>query len=229
MKNKLDPEQKFHVMTYLAATLGFNLLAFLVSPHTGDVFWLCWAFTTLACGIRLVSLLNWVASSDHEALKMIRPYYWLQIIVGTALIFWPGTTYEIAMIVQVSLLGVCGLGGFMGSPRHQQPEHGDVLDPMDRLEEMVDELTVEVNSPRLQRSLAELGQAFAIADRQTLVKAEQVDQNLEQGMEDLRALCHAGRYDAAQTVCRDLQLLLVRRAELVKQARKKHKQADKTK
>lgn len=227
MKQKLDKEQKFHIGTYAAAVVGFNLLAFWVSPHTGDVFWLCWAFTALACLIRLVGLFNWVASSDHEVLKMIRPYFWMQILLGTVLIFWPYTTFEIAMVVQVCLLGVCSLGGFMASPRHVVPDAEHPLDPMDRLEAMADALTVEVANPRLQRSLAELGRAFAQADRHTLVKAEQVDQNLEQGMECLRALCHAGRCEDACAISRDLRLLLARRAELVEEARKK--QADRTK
>ena len=57
------------IAAYLVLLAAFNLFCFLGQSRRDDVFWLCYSFVTLAFGVRLVSLTDWLSpqEGDHKA------------------------------------------------------------------------------------------------------------------------------------------------------------------
>ena len=66
------------IAAYLALLAAFNLFCFLGQSRRNDVFWLCYSFVTLAFGVRLVSLTDWLSphEGDGQGLPLVRWYFW---------------------------------------------------------------------------------------------------------------------------------------------------------
>ena len=77
------------IAAYLVLLAAFNLFCFLGQSRRDDVFWLCYSFVTLAFGVRLVSLTDWLSpqAGDHKGLPLVRWYFWGALAAGLVLLY----------------------------------------------------------------------------------------------------------------------------------------------
>ena len=77
------------IAAYLVLLAAFNLFCFLGQSRRDDVFWLCYSFVTLAFGVRLVSLTDWLSpqEGDHKGLPLVRWYFWGALAAGLVLLY----------------------------------------------------------------------------------------------------------------------------------------------
>ena len=206
------------IAAYLALLAAFNLFCFLGQSRRNDVFWLCYSFVTLAFGVRLVSLTDWLSphEGDGQGLPLVRWYFWGALAAGLVLLCWPGVTFRMAMGVQVMIPFLYGAVLFLVTTRLERSSEPIVEDSnLVLVESCVAELAIGAADRRLMDRLLEMCERIGQSNRRATVLAEDVDQRLLHELETLQNQCFKRETDNAIATCARMTQLLKRREKIL--------------
>lgn len=206
------------IAAYLALLAAFNLFCFLGQSRRDDVFWLCYSFVTLAFGVRLVSLTDWLSphKGDGQGLPLVRWYFWGALAAGLMLLYWPGVTFRMAMGVQVMIPFLYGAVLFLVTTHLERSSEPIVEDSnLAWIESCVAELAIGAADRRLMDRLLEMCERIGQSSRRATVLAEDVDQRLLHELETLQNQCFKRETDNAIATCARMTQLLKRREEIL--------------
>lgn len=207
------------IAAYLALLAAFNLFCFLGQSRRNDVFWLCYSFVTLAFGVRLVSLTDWLSpqEGDHKGLPLVRWYFWGALAAGLVLLYWPGVTFRMAMGVQVMIPFLYGAVLFLVTTHVVEGSSEPIVEDSNLVwvESCVAELAIGATDRRLMDRLLEMCERIGQSNRRATVLAEDVDQRLLHELETLQNQCFKREVDNAIATCVRMTQLLKRREEIL--------------
>lgn len=206
------------IAAYLALLAAFNLFCFLGQSRRNDVFWLCYSFVTLAFGVRLVSLTDWLShhEGDGQGLPLVRWYFWGALAAGLVLLYWPGVTFRMAMGVQVMIPFLYGAVLFLVTTHLERSSEPIVEDSnLVLVESCVAELAIGAADRRLMDRLLEMCERIGQSNRRATVLAEDVDQRLLHELETLQNQCFKRETDNAIATCARMTQLLKRREKIL--------------
>lgn len=206
------------IAAYLALLAAFNLFCFLGQSRRNDVFWLCYSFVTLAFGVRLVSLTDWLSphEGDGQGLPLVRWYFWGALAAGLVLLYWPGVTFRMAMGVQVMIPFLYGAVLFLVTTHLERSSEPIVEDSnLVLVESCVAELAIDAADRRLMDRLLEMCERIGQSNRRATVLAEDVDQRLLHELETLQNQCFKRETDNAIATCARMTQLLKRREKIL--------------
>ena len=207
------------IAAYLALLAAFNLFCFLGQSRRNDVFWLCYSFVTLAFGVRLVSLTDWLSphKGDGQGLPLVRWYFWGALAAGLMLLYWPGVTFRMAMGVQVMIPFLYGAVLFLVTTTHVEGSSEPIVEDSNLVlvESCVAELAIGAADRRLMDRLLEMCERIGQSSRRATVLAEDVDQRLLHELETLQNQCFKRETDNAIATCARMTQLLKRREEIL--------------
>ena len=206
------------IAAYLALLAAFNLFCFLGQSRRNDVFWLCYSFVTLAFGVRLVSLTDWLSphEGDGQGLPLVRWYFWGALAAGLVLLYWPGVTFRMAMGVQVMIPFLYGAVLFLITTHVEGSSEPIVEDSnLVWVESCVAELAIDATDRRLMDRLLEMCERIGQSNRRATVLAEDMDQRLLHELEILQNQCYKREVDNAIATCARMTQLLKHREEVL--------------
>ena len=207
------------IAAYLVLLAAFNLFCFLGQSRRDDVFWLCYSFVTLAFGVRLVSLTDWLSpqEGDHKGLPLVRWYFWGALAAGLVLLYRPGVTFRMAMGVQVMIPFLYGVVLFLVTTHVVEGSSDPIVEDSNLVlvESCVAELAIDATDRRLMDRLLEMCERIGQSNRRATVLAEDMDQRLLHELETLQNQCYKREVDNAIATCARMTQLLKHREEVL--------------
>lgn len=207
-----------------AILLGvFNLLVFTIFKTHTSVFWLSYAFMTLAFVVQIVSMFLSFRTADVETAFFGIPlasfsiyYLCAALIVGTIFMVFQNAGFTLAMVIQVlilaafliiaiiSLLARDTVQAIGENVKQNINNHKSILVDIEMLES-------SCSNPELKQALAKLADTVKYSDPMSTAAIELVEQRIMRKISELRVSMDNEQTSEALNACKDLELLYVER------------------
>lgn len=207
-----------------AILLGvFNLLVFTIFKTHTSVFWLSYAFMTLAFVVQIVSMFLSFRTADVETAFFGIPlasfsiyYLCAALIVGTIFMVFQNAGFTLAMVIQVlilaafliiaiiSLLARDTVQAIGENVKQDINNHKSILVDIEMLES-------SCSNPELKQALAKLADTVKYSDPMSTAAIELVEQRIMRKISELRVSMDNEQTSEALNACKDLELLYVER------------------
>lgn len=207
-----------------AILLGvFNLLVFTIFKTHTSVFWLSYAFMTLAFVVQIVSMFLSFRTADVETAFFGIPlasfsiyYLCTALIVGTIFMVFQNAGFTLAMVIQVlilaafliiaiiSLLARDTVQAIGENVKQNINNHKSILVDIEMLES-------SCSNPELKQALAKLADTVKYSDPMSTAAIELVEQRIMRKISELRVSMDNEQTSEALNACKDLELLYVER------------------
>ena len=207
-----------------AILLGvFNLLVFTIFKTHTSVFWLSYAFMTLAFVVQIVSMFLSFRTADVETAFFGIPlasfsiyYLCAALIVGTIFMVFQNAGFTLAMVIQVlilaafliiaiiSLLARDTVQAIGENVKKNINNHKSILVDIEMLES-------SCSNPELKQALAKLADTVKYSDPMSTAAIELVEQRIMRKISELRVSMDNEQTSEALNACKDLELLYVER------------------
>lgn len=215
-------------LIYLIAFVLFNLIVFLAIPVRGDLFWLSYIFMTLAFLVQMGSLFFAFQSLDVESAFFGIPlaslslyYFFAAIFAGAVFMLFPMAPFALALIVQAVILGVYAIVAILSVMGRDaaQDANDHVKEHVTALRTIqvdVDMLCAAAQDPGLKAALKKLCDTVRYSDPMSTPAVADVENEIRQAVSELRILCENDQTEGAVLACRQLEMLFLRRNQLLK-------------
>ena len=201
----------------------FNLLVFTIFKTHTSVFWLSYAFMTLAFVVQIVSMFLSFKGADVETaffgipLASFSVYYLCAaLIVGAIFMIFQNAGFTLAMVIQVlilaafliiaiiSLLARDTVRAIGDNVKQNVTNHKSILVDVEMLES-------SCSDPELKQALAKLADTVKYSDPVSTAAIELVEQRIMRKISELRVSMDNDQAAEALKACKDLELLYVER------------------
>ena len=201
----------------------FNLLVFTIFKTHTSVFWLSYAFMTLAFVVQIVSMFLSFMTADVETAFFGIPlvsfsiyYLCAALIVGAIFMVFQNAGFTLAMVIQVlilaafliiaiiSLLARDTVQAIGENVKQNITNHKSILVDIEMLES-------SCSDPELKQALAKLADTVKYSDPMSTEAVELVEQRIMRKISELRVSMDNNQFTEALKACKDLELLYVER------------------
>lgn len=201
----------------------FNLLVFTIFKTRTDVFWLSYAFMTIAFIVQIVSMFLSFKTADVEAAFFGIPlasfsiyYLCASLVVGAAFMIFQNAGFTLAMVIQVLILAaflIVAITSLLA--RDTVQAIGDnVKQNVTNLKSVlvdVEMLASSCTDPELKQALNKLVDTVKYSDPMSTAAIELVEQRIMRKISELRVSMDNNQIPDALRVCKDLEMLYVER------------------
>ena len=201
----------------------FNLLVFTIFKTRTSVFWLSYAFMTLAFAVQIASMFLSFKSADVETaffgipLASFSVYYLCAaLVIGALFMIFQRAGFTLALVIQVLVLAaflVVAIISLMARDTVQQigdtikenvTNHKSVLADIEMLGE-------SCADPELKEALRKLSETVKYSDPMTNDSVAGVEQRIMQKISELRICMDDSQIAEAKQACKELERLYVER------------------
>jgi len=201
----------------------FNLLVFTIFKNHSNVFWLSYAFMTIAFVVQIVSMFLSFKTADVETAFFGIPlasfsifYLCAALIVGTVFMIFQFAGFTLAMVIQVlilsafliiaiiSLLSRDAVQAIGDNVRQNVTNHKSVL--VD-----VEMLVSTCTDAELKQTLHKLADTVKYSDPMSTPAIELVEQRIMRKFSELRVSIDNNQIPEAIQACKELETLYVER------------------
>lgn len=211
-----------------AILLGvFNLLVFLISKNRTDVFWLSYAFMTLAFVVQIVSLLLAFKTADIETaffgipLASFSIYYLIaELVIGTLFMIFQVAGFTLALIIQLLVLAaflIIAIISLMARDTVQQIGE-TIKDNVSSLKSVlvdVEMIRESCSDSDLKESLRKLSETIKYSDPMTNDSVASLEERIIRKVSELRIYVDDNQLADAKQTCSDLERLYIERNKIL--------------
>ena len=215
-------------LIYLIAFALFNLIVFFAFTQRGNVFWLSYAFMAIAFVVQMCSTFFAFQKLDVESAFFGIPlvslslyYFFAAIFVGGVFMFFQFAPIQLALVLQALILGVYAIVAILSLMGRDvvQDTNDHIRQSVSAVSTMNAEVSVllaQAADPALKTALKKLGDTIRYSDPMSTPAVANVEGEIGQSLTELRVLCENGRSAEAAECCRRLEMLFLRRNQLLK-------------
>ena len=201
----------------------FNLLVFTIFKTRTNVFWLSYAFMTVAFAVQIVSMFLSFKTADVETAFFGIPlasfsiyYLCASLVVGAVFMVFQNAGFTLAMVIQVlilaaflivaiiSLLARDTVQAIGDNVKQNVTNHKSIL--VD-----VEMLASSCTDPELKQALNKLADTIKYSDPMSTSAIELVEQRIMRKISELRVSMDNNQIPDALQACKDLEMLYVER------------------
>lgn len=201
----------------------FNLLVFTIFKTRTNVFWLSYAFMTVAFAVQIISMFLSFKTADVETAFFGIPlasfsiyYLCASLVVGAVFMIFQNAGFTLAMVIQVlilaaflivaiiSLLARDTVQAIGDNVKQNVTNHKSVL--VD-----VEMLASSCTDPELKQALYKLADTVKYSDPMSTAAIELVEQRIMRKISELRVSMDNNQIPDALQACKDLEMLYVER------------------
>ena len=223
-KTNLNSKNRIGFALIYAVLLGvFNLLVFTIFKTRTDVFWLSYAFMTLAFVVQIVSMLLAFKTADVETMFFGIPlasfsiyYLGAALVIGALFMIFQAASFTLALVIQILVLAAFVIIAVISlMSRNTVKEINDnVKDNVASLRSLlVDVETVRdsCSDPELKESLRKLSETIKYSDPMTNESVAGIEEQIRRKISELRVTVDDGQTEDSGKVCAELERLFVER------------------
>lgn len=201
----------------------FNLLVFTISKTRTNVFWLSYAFMTVAFAVQIVTMLLSFKTSDVETsffgipLASFSIYYLCtSLVVGAVFMIFQNVGFILALVIQVLILAAFLIIAVISLlARDTVQAIGDnVKQNVTNLKSVlvdVEMLASSCSDPELRQALNKLADTVKYSDPMSTAAIELVEQRIMRKISELRVSMDNNQIPDALQACKDLEMLYIER------------------
>ena len=201
----------------------FNLLVFTISKTRTNVFWLSYAFMTVAFAVQIVTMLLSFKTSDVETSFFGIPlvsfsiyYLCTSLVVGAVFMIFQNVGFILALVIQVLILAAFLIIAVISLlARDTVQAIGDnVKQNVTNLKSVlvdVEMLASSCSDPELRQALNKLADTVKYSDPMSTAAIELVEQRIMRKISELRVSMDNNQIPDALQACKDLEMLYVER------------------
>ncbi len=201
----------------------FNLLVFTIFKTRTNVFWLSYAFMTLAFVVQIVSMFLAFKPAEIETAFFGIPlasfsiyYLCAALVVGAVFMIFQNAGFTLAMVIQVlilaafliiaiiSLLSRDAVQAIGDNVKQNVSNHKSIL--VD-----VEMLAASCADPELKVAIKKLADTIKYSDPMSTAAVELVEQRIMRKISELRVAIDNSQTTDAMQVCKELEMLYVER------------------
>ena len=201
----------------------FNLLVFTISKTRTNVFWLSYAFMTVAFAVQIVTMLLSFKTSDVETSFFGIPlgsfsiyYLCTSLVVGAVFMIFQNVGFILALVIQVLILAAFLIIAVISLlARDTVQAIGDnVKQNVTNLKSVlvdVEMLASSCSDPELRQALNKLADTVKYSDPMSTAAIELVEQRIMRKISELRVSMDNNQIPDALQACKDLEMLYIER------------------
>lgn len=207
-----------------AILLGlFNLLVFTIFKTRTNVFWLSYAFVTLAFAVQIISMSLAFKTADVETVFFGIPlasfsiyYLCAAVVIGVVFIIFQRVNFMLALIIQLLVLAAFLIIAIISlMTRDTVQQIGDnIKENVNNLKSVLVDIELMRDScsdPELKEALRKLSETVKYSDPITNDSVANVEQRIIQKASELRINIDDGQIADAEQTCGELERLYVER------------------
>ena len=148
-------------------------------------------------------------------------YFFAAIFVGGVFMFFQFAPIQLALVLQALILGVYAIVAILSLMGRDvvQDTNDHIRQSVGAVSAMhadVSVLLAQTSDPALKSALKKLGDTIRYSDPMSTPAVANVEGEIGQSLTELRVLCENGRSAEAAECCRRLEMLFLRRNQLLK-------------
>lgn len=229
MKNNIA--KKTSIMTALIYAIVFaifNLLVFVIFENRSAVFWISYAFMSIAFVVQIASTILAFKTPETESVFMGIPlvslslyYFFAAIFAGAVFMVFQVASVKLAIVVQVLILAIYAVVAILALMARDV-----VQDINDNVEEKVqavktlnvdvDILIPQVSDPALKKALKKVSETVKYSDPMSNDAVADIEQQIMGCMNTLRVYIENNNNAEAIATCKDIEVLFLQRNSLLK-------------
>lgn len=210
-------------LIYAILLAVYNLLVFVIFKNHTSVFWISYAFMTLAFVVQVVSMLLSFKKGDVETAFFSIPlasfsvfYFFAELCVSVVFMIFQGVGVTIPLVIQILILATFSVIAIIAlMARDAVQEIGDnVKQKVVQLKSTkvdIDILVASCLDPDLKAKLKRLSETIKYSDPMTTDAIADVEQRIQQKVSELRIYCENSEVEEAKKTCLTLELLYIER------------------
>lgn len=201
----------------------FNLLVFTIFKTRSNVFWLSYAFMTIAFVVQIISMFLSFKTSDIETAFFGIPlvsfsiyYLCAALAIGALFMAFQTTSFTLALVIQLLVLAaflIIAIISLMARDTVQQIGE-DIKDNVSKLKSFLIDIELMRDScsdPELKEALRKLSETVKYSDPMTNDSVSNVEQRIMQKMSELRINIDDGQFADAKQACGELERMYIER------------------
>lgn len=201
----------------------FNLLVFTIFKTRTNVFWLSYAFMTVAFIVQIVSMFLSFKTVDVEAVFFGIPlasfsiyYLCASLVVGAVFMIFQNAGFTLAMVIQALILAAFLIIAIVSLlARDTVKAIGDnVKQNVTNLKSILVDIEMLASSctePELKQALNKLADTVKYSDPMSTAAIDLVEQRIMRKISELRVSMDNNQIPDALQACKDLEMLYVER------------------
>lgn len=201
----------------------FNLLVFTIFKTRTNVFWLSYAFMTVAFVVQIVSMFLSFKTADVETAFFGIPlasfsiyYLCAALVVGAVFMIFQNAGFTLAMVIQVLILAAFLIIAIISLLARDavQAIGENVKQNVTNLKSIlvdVEMLASSCSNPELKQALSKLADTVKYSDPMSTAAVELVEQRIMRKVSELRVSMDNDQIPDALQACKDLEMLYVER------------------
>lgn len=201
----------------------FNMLVFTIFKTRTNVFWLSYAFMTIAFVVQIVSMFLSFKTADVETMFFGIPlasfsiyYLCAALLIGAVFMIFQIAGFTLAMVIQVlvlaafliiaiiSLLSRDTVQAIGENVKQNVISHKSILSD-------VEMLASTCSDPELKQAMNKLADTIRYSDPMSTAAVELVEQRISRKLSELRVSVDNNQIPDALQTCKNLELLYVER------------------
>ena len=200
-----------------AILLGvFNLLVFVIFQERSEVFWVSYAFMTLAFVVQIVSMLMSFRTADVETaffgipLASFSVYYLCaEIVIGALFMIFQSAGFTLALVIQILVLAaflVIAIISLMARDTVQDISQ-NIKENVFNLKSVLVDIEMirdSCSDPELKEQLRKLSETVKYSDPMTNASVADVEQRIMRKISELRINVDDSQVEEARKACSDL-------------------------
>lgn len=223
---KADTKRKNTIgiaLIYVILLGVFNLLVFTIFKTRTNVFWLSYAFMTLAFVVQIISMFLAFKPADVETAFFGIPlasfsiyYLCAELVIGALFMIYQRAGFTLALVIQIIVLAaflVIAIISVMSRDTVQQIGE-NIRENVSNLKSVLVDVELMRDSctdPELKESLRRLSETIKYSDPMSNDSVTTIEQNIMRKLSELRASIDDGQYEDAKQVCAAVERLYIER------------------
>jgi hypothetical protein len=210
-------------LIYIILLAAFNLLAFVIFKRHSNVFWISYAFMTLAFVVQIISMLLSFKKADVETVFFGIPlaslsvfYLTAELCVGAIFMIFQDIGATVPIVIQVLLLTAFAVIAIIAlMARDTTQEIGDrIKEKIVTLKSAgtdIEMLLASCSDPELKSRLRKLSDTVRYSDPMSTDAVADTDRRIRQKASELRIYCENNEIEEAEKTCSAMELLYTER------------------
>lgn len=201
----------------------FNLLVFTIFKTRTNVFWLSYAFMTLAFVVQIISMFLAFKPADVETAFFGIPlasfsiyYLCAELVIGALFMIYQRAGFTLALVIQIIVLAaflVIAIISVMSRDTVQQIGE-NIRENVSNLKSVLVDVELMRDSctdPELKESLRRLSETIKYSDPMSNDSVTTIEQNIMRKLSELRVSIDDEQYEDAKQVCAAVERLYIER------------------
>ena len=213
---------------YLVVFAVMNMLIFFVFDEKNNVFWTSYAFVCIAFAVQIISMFLAFKALEVEAVFFGIPlaslslfYFFAAVFTGAVFMIFQGAPLKLAIALQVIILAVYVVVAIVSLLARDVAQ--DVSDNVKvgvtairTMQVDVETIMGQVTDAELKSRIRKLSETIRYSDPMSNDAVLELEEQIMQGIAELRVYCESGEKEAAMQACKETELLFVQRNKMLK-------------